>query len=412
MHNIAILSLAIVLSISAAAEAAPDEVLLGKEQGYPVGTQNTSFANEATRVGTFTHIDSLWPHHTLAKAAEPSVFKRAAMEPPLRYRFEGKDYTVDDYLQHQRAMGLLIIRDGKILVERYQYARRPEDRFLSNSMAKSITSLGIGFALEDGKIASLDDKVAHYVPELRGNAYGDTTIRDLLRMSSGLKFEENYNGKSDDARFFQLATKQGTIAAVKAFGDREAAAGTHFHYASIESVTLGLVLAHATGKSLSAYVEQKLWQPMGAEADATWVVDPHDMEIGSGHFSATLRDYGRLGMLLANDGELNGKQILPKSYLLEATDWHLQPLTFSPGQATPYYGYGYQFWTFPGERRRFALLGIYGQVIYVDPASKTVLVQTAAAKHAKIGEESMAKELHALWDAVDNQALAMSASTQ
>ena len=383
--------------------AAPDETLLGKDQGYPIGERSIALANESTRVGMSTHFDTLWPHGTLKKSAIPTPLKRTATPPNLQYQYKGKTFSVENYLEHQRIMGLLIIKDGEILVERYQYGRQSEDKFLSNSMVKSITSLGIGFALQDGAITSLDDKAATYVPELRGYAYGETSIRDLLRMSSGVKFSQEYDGKDDNARFSRLVSTKGTIAALQAFEDREAKPGTHFHYASSESAALGAVLNRATGKSLTDYLEEKLWQPMGAEADATWIEDPQGLERASGHFNAILRDYGRLGVLLANDGNLNGKQILPKSYLLEATDWHQHPPAFAPKKATPFYGYGYQFWLFPGEKRRFAMLGIYGQVIFVDPEKKLVLVQTAAAKNAMIGKESMAAELNALWNGVLSQ---------
>ena len=123
-------------------------------------------------------------------------------------------------------------------------------------------------------------------------------------------------------------------------------------------------------------------------------------KVGSGSFNAVLRDYGRLGILLANDGALGGRQILPKDYLLDATDWHRQPEAFAPRKATPYFGYGYQFWLFPGEKRRFALLGVYGQSIFVDPELKLVMVITAAAKNASVGKEPLARERDALWRGV------------
>jgi CubicO group peptidase (beta-lactamase class C family) len=139
---------------------------------------------------------------------------------------------------------------------------------------------------------------------------------------------------------------------------------------------------------------------MGAEADATWVKSSDGTESGFGNFNATLRDYGRLGILLANDGAAGGKQIVPKDYLLEATDWHRQPDAFRPLQATPYFGYGYQFWPFPGEKRRFALLGVYGQAIFVDPELKLVMVTTAVTKNANVVGESYPRERGALWRAI------------
>ena len=136
-----------------------------------------------------------------------------------------------------------------------------------------------------------------------------------------------------------------------------------------------------TGTTLSEYLTPRLWQPMGAEADATWIKTRDGTETGSGNSNAILRDFGRLGILLANDGS-GDRQIVPKEYLFDATDWHRQPDAFTPHKATPYFGYGYQFWLFPGERRRFALLGVYGQSIFVDPELKLVLVITAAARNA------------------------------
>ncbi|MGQ0683257.1 serine hydrolase domain-containing protein [Bradyrhizobium sp.] len=222
----------------------------------------------------------------------------------------------------------------------------------------------------------------------------------MLRMAAGVKFTEVYDGNDDLARFTRIRVTQGSVAALKAFDARESAQGARFHYASSQTVALTVLLRAATGMSLSEYLTARLWQPMGAEADATWVRTRDGTEAGSGNFNAGLRDYGRLGILLANDGALDGKQIVPKDYLLEATDWHRQPDAFKPGIATPFFGYGYQFWTFPGEKRKFALLGVYGQSIFIDPGLKLVMVITAAAKNASVGKESFARERGALWRGV------------
>jgi len=390
-------SLCVFLLCVASAQAAPDEELLGKSRGYPVGNRANWFYDETVRVGSFSNLDTILPHNVLPRSPTPAKFKRSAFEPGLRYSFREKSYGIDDYLQHQRTTGLLVIKDGEILVERYQYDRKPTDRLLSNSMAKSLVSLAVGFALRDGKIRSLDDTVASYVPELKGYAYGETRIRNVLRMASGVRFREEYDGKDDLLRFFQILSSKGSIPALKAFNEREAPEGERFHYASIETQLLAVAIRSATGKNLSEYLTEKLWWPMGAESDATWINTADGLELASGNFNATLRDWGRLGVLLANDGCLNGRQIIPKEYLLGATDWHKHPKAFAPKEATPWFGYGYQFWTFPGERRRFALLGVYGQAIYVDPGQKLVLVHTAAARNARVGEESMGPELGALW---------------
>jgi CubicO group peptidase (beta-lactamase class C family) len=380
--------------------AAPDEDVLGKAAGYPIGNRANWFYEESVRVGSFSNLDRILPHYTLAKSAAPLPLPAAATPPKIEYRFEKQAYSLDDFLAHQRVTGFLLIKDGEVLAERYQYNRNAENRFLSHSMAKSIVSLGIGMALSENKIASLDDTVAKYVPKLAGNPYGETTIRNLLRMASGVPFKEVYDGNDDLAKFGKIRITQDSITALREFTTREVEQGTQFHYASNQTVVLTELLRAVTGMSLSEYLTPRLWQPMGAEADATWVKTRDGTETGSGNFNAILRDYGRLGILLANDGALGGRQIVPRNYLLDATDWHRQPDAFTPRKATPYFGYGYQFWLFPGEKRRFALLGVYGQSIFVDPELKLVMVITAAAKNASVGKEPLARERDALWRGV------------
>ena len=395
-----LLSCAMLIALGLPASAAPDEDLLGKAAGYPIGTRANWYYEESVRVGSFSHVDRLLPHYTLAKSTAPLRLPVAAAPPSIEYRFEKQSYSLDDFLAHQRVTGFLLIKDGEVLAERYQYDRKPDNRFVSHSMAKSIVSLAVGIALAERKIASLDDTIARYVPALAGNPYGETTIRNMLRMASGVPFEEVYDGKDDLAKFNRIRFTQDSVAALRAFTTREVAQGTRFHYASNQTVALTLLLRAAIGTSLSEYLTTRLWQPMGAEADATWIRTKDGSETGSGNFNAILRDYGRLGILLANDGALGSRQIVPKAYLLDATDWHRQPDAFTPRKATPYFGYGYQFWLFPGEKRRFALLGVYGQSIFVDPELKLVMVITAAAKNASVGKEPFARERDALWRGV------------
>jgi len=377
--------------------AAPDEELLGKAKGYPLGTRANWFFDEGVRVGSFSHLDELLPHNNLSKAASPLPLPTAGGDTRLEYRFENQTRSLDDFLDRQRVTGLLVIKDGKILFERYQYDRKPEERFISHSMAKSIVSIAVGMALAEGKIASLDDPVSKYVPKLAGSPYGETTILNALRMSSGVQFRETYDADDDLIRFVIARSRDGSIAALREFQNREAEQGTRFHYASSETMVLTVLLREVTGMSLSEYLATRLWQPMGAEADATWIKSADGTESAFGMFNATLRDYGRLGILLANDGAAGGKQIIPKDYLLDATDWHRLPEAFRPGKATPYFGYGYQFWPFPGEKRRFALLGVYGQSIFVDPELKLVMVITAVARNASVGKESFGRERDAVW---------------
>ena len=395
-----LLSCAVLVALGSAVCAAPDEELLGKSAGYPLGSPTNWFYNERVRVGSFSHLDDILPHYTLKKSATPRPLPKISTEPKIEYRFEQQTRALDDFLDRQRVTGFLLIKDGEVLAERYQYNRKPDNRFVSHSMAKSIVGIAVGLALSEKKIASLDDTIAKYVPDLAGNPYGETKIRNMLRMASGVAFEESYDGKDDLAKFTRLRVTQDSVAAFRAFTAREVEQGARFHYASNQTVALTLLMRAVTGTSMSEYLTTRLWQPLGAESDASWIRMRDGTEVGAGSFNAVMRDYGRLGMLLANDGALDGRQILPKDFLLDATDWHRQPKAFAPRKATPYFGYGYQFWLFPGEKRRFALLGVYGQSIFVDPELKLVMVITAAAKNASVGKESFGRERDALWRGV------------
>jgi CubicO group peptidase (beta-lactamase class C family) len=387
--------------------AAPDEDRLGKTQGYPVGTARTWFYEESVRVGSFTAQGEIpfisgGSVNVLAPSGDPMPLPRSEQEPRYRWAIGAtKDLSVDDYLSRQRIMGLLIVKDGVIQVERYQYERKPEHRFLSNSMAKSITSLAIGIALHEGKIKSIDDRADQYAPKLAGSLFGETSIRNLLRMASGAHYTEEYDGKDDAARFNAAAARDGIEVAAKVVTEREAQQGTRFSYGSAQTHMLSAVLRGATGMSLSEYLTPRLWQAIGAENLALWRTDKTGLELAGGNFNATLRDYGRLGIVLANDGvrpdDPQKKEIVPHDYLIDATDWHHVPEAFQPGKATSYYGYGYQFWLFPGKERRFALLGVYGQMIFVDPQLKLVMVQTAANATAKALKTSLGREADAFW---------------
>lgn len=370
-----------------------------RRQDYPLGPPMAE-SGERFRVGTFSNMDRLFPSNRVRKGMEILPLPKSMYEPHIRYAISGSNLTLDDYLLRNSVSGLLIIKDGRILVERYRYDRTETDRFVSNSMAKSITGLAIGLALKEGRILSLDDKAETYVPELAITAYGRISIRSLLRMSSGVQFSEDYSGTDDLTTLVRTIVADGSLAALYRYQNRIAPEGTRFSYASSETLVLGLVLRACTGKSLSDYVSEKIWQPMGAESDATWVVDPKGMEWAFAKFNAVLRDYGRLGWLLANDGALNGRRILPYDFLIEATDWHRQPEAFRPGKATADLGYGYQFWIFPGEKRRFALMGIFGQLIYVDPERKLVVVQTAAA--GQPSSDGMRREFDAFVNGIIN----------
>jgi len=374
----------------------PDAAAYGAAAGFPVGTRATASQLE-NLVGTYSHFDEMFSSRPIRRATTPWLFKRAP-EPAISYNFKSDRLSIEDYLGRNPTTGLLIAKDDTILYEHYQYARTDRDRFLSQSMAKTITAMLIGIAVSENKIRSIDDLVSVYVPGLANTEYGKTPIRDLLHMSSGVAFTENYDGKDDVAQLVRdLFGEPGKdpVASVAQFNTRIAPPGTKWHYASVETEILGLVLRAATGVPVADYLGDKIWGAIGTEADASWTIDSTGQETAFCCFNATLRDYARLGRLLAYDGAWEGRQLIPRQWLLDATTVNPGNAYLAPGAATPYFGYGYQVWIPPGEQRSFALIGIRGQMIFVDPASKLVMVHTAVRKQPS--DRASSADLIALW---------------
>jgi CubicO group peptidase (beta-lactamase class C family) len=368
----------------------PNAELYGAAAGYPV--PNAAKARwqgnpwqPGDRVGAFTHIDDIYPTRQVKRAAIPWAFKRAPAELSDSFRAD-----VTGYLARNPVTGLLIAKDDQILFEHYQYRRTDRDRFVSQSMVKSITGLLIALAISEGAIKSVDDTAETYVPGFRGSEYGRTPIRDLLHMSSGVDFGEEAEGGRDLNRLWKdmvagaWISGKGTVNSIIQFNHRIAPPGTRFHYASIEPDVLGMVLRNATGKSLSDYLQEKIWQPIGAEADATWLLDAEGFELPHFGFNAVLRDYARLARLLAHDGAWGGRQIIPAQWMVDATTVRPSDGYLAPGKADRDFGYGYLLWLLPWGQRQFAMFGDFGQRVCVDPASKIVMVQTGLEQTPEI----------------------------
>jgi CubicO group peptidase (beta-lactamase class C family) len=386
----------------------PNAELYGAKEGYPLpdiveARKRGDPWEPKYRVGAFSHLDQIYPTRLIERAATPWKFKCSTAQ--IYYDFRGNRFSPTDYVSRNPITGLLIAKDDHILFEHYQYDRTDHDRFVSQSMVKSIIGLLIGIAMAEGAIKSVDDTPEAHVPGFRGTEYGRTPIRDLLHMSSGVDFGETRDGGRDLNRLWNgmgiafPATKIGTVNSIVQFNQRIAPAGTRFYYASIEPDVLGLVLKSAVNRSASDYLREKVWEPVGAEADARWLIDAEGIELAHFGFNAVLRDYARLGRLLAHDGAWEGKQIVPAQWMIDATTVRASDTYLLPGRATKKFGYGYLFWLFPGDRRQFAFIGYKGQYICVDPISKLVMVQTAVeAPNANDNDETWA-----LWSALVDQ---------
>jgi len=358
------------------------EAELGKAEGYPICAPSASIQRKYV-VGLVSRRDEISPSRKVARGERVRELKRAPSE---------LDVGFDEYLDRSCTTGLLVLRGDTICAERYQYDRTPAHRMTSMSMAKTVVAMLVGVAAAEGRIASLDDRAEKYAPELEGTPYGATPLLHLLTMSSGIRFSEVYSGSDDVAtlaRLSVLGESEGGAATLRPFAERQRPAGEKYKYASGDTQALGLVVRGATGQTLAEYLSEKIWKPMGAEADASWLIDKGGYEAAFTGINATVRDYARFGMLLANGGALDGQQLIPMQWVLAASS----PVARGfPGGF--FAGYGFQTWVLP-EAGQFALRGVRGQYLFVDPRTRVVMVHTAAGH---VGEP--AGRVLALWNAV------------
>jgi CubicO group peptidase (beta-lactamase class C family) len=274
---------------------------------------------------------------------------------------------VDAYMAKQRNAGLIIVQDGKIRFEKYALGYGATGRWTSFSVAKSFTSTLVGAAVKDGYIKSLDDKVTVYIPGLKGSAYDDVSVKQLLTMTSGVKWNEDYTDPKSDVALFNMQKpvvgEDITVSYMKTL-PREAPAGSKWVYKTGETNLIGVLVSSATGKTLSAYLSEKVWKPFGMEQDAVWMLGATGHEISGCCMSASLKDYARFGQFILNGGVAGGKKVLPDDWLPSATT--KQASIDLPGR-----GYGYQWWT--NDDGSFAAQGIFGQGIFIDPKRKLVI---------------------------------------
>lgn len=275
-------------------------------------------------VSTFRNIDRLFPTRTVKIGETPSELAKSDIAlGKVEADVDGEKYDLYDYLALNQVSGLIVLKDGKVVYETYQRGNGPETRWMSMSVAKSISSTLVGAALKDGLIKSLDDNVVTYVPRLQGTAYDGVSVRDVLMMSSGVKWNEKYTDPASDRRALlkaQISQKPGAAMDVMAALPKAADPGTVNNYSTGETQVLGEIIRGAVNKPLAEYLSEKIWVPYGMEAEAKWWLDsPDGIEIGGSGLSATLRDFARFGQFFLDGGSAGGKQVLPEGWTSEAS---------------------------------------------------------------------------------------------
>lgn len=333
------------------------------------------FWDQAKRDANFPAMETVFPGHVVKAGRRVRALPTGAPLPIAAGE-------VDAFMAANNTAGLIVVQDGKVRLERYARGYSQSGRYTSFSVAKSFTSTLVGAAIRDGYIKSVDEPVTRYLPELAGSGYDGVTIAQLLTMTSGVKWNEDYTDpKSDVATMYLRAVPAGTdptIAYMRTL-PRETAPGAKWVYKTGETNLIGVLVAHATKKPLATYLSEKVWKPFGMERDAFWMIDPSGQEVSGCCLSVSLRDYARMG-LLALDG---GKGIV-------RSDWF--PAATSAKAATgrgPGFGYGYQWWTYP--EGRFGAQGIFGQSILIDPSRRIVIAMSSAWPRATGADLSAAR---------------------
>ncbi|MEJ8813355.1 serine hydrolase [Variovorax ureilyticus] len=354
------------------------------------------FWSQSQRDAAFRALDRL---PFLAKARAVPASGHASPLPPGPPLALALD--LDAYMAQQRSAAIVILQDGKVRLERYGLGFDRDGRWTSFSVAKSMTSTLLGAAVRDGHIRSLDDKVSDYIKEMKGSAYDDVSIRQLLTMTSGVRWNEDYGDpNSDVARFNNHQPEEGVDALVSYLRKlpRAAPPGTRWNYSTGETNLVGILLSRATGKTLASYLSEKIWSPAGMEQQATWILSRTGQEISGCCLQAATRDFARFGQFVLSGAKVGGQPIVPDDWLAQAT-------TRQADIGRPGRGYGFQWWTY--DDGSFAARGIFGQGIFIDPKRKLVIASNsdwAGGANNRVDVDAREVFYKAVQKAIDDEA--------
>lgn len=324
---------------------------------------------------TFQHTPEIQPVNTVHKGTDTFLFeKEEPMALPYRFSFLDQEYSVEGFLRETKTTGFLVIKDDVIKYERYDQGGDENTVFSSNSMGKSFVSALMGIAISERYVNSVDDSLGTYISEFRGTELERIPIKACLQMASGIDFDED----ADMSKFsFRTLLGSPAINVIAKYGKVEEPF-THRKYLSINTEILGEVIVQATGRSLSDYMEEKLWKKIGVQQDAHWTLS-NGKELAMGGLNISLRDYARFGRLYLNGGNYNGEQVVPEQWVKDSlnadADYSRPGADGDLGNAI---GYGYQWWIPEGNETEFIAIGVYGQWLYVNPTRNTIIVKTSA----------------------------------
>ena len=372
-----VLGLAVFPGLGCAQQQLPPQLANGVPSDVPVAVQllRWRMLDPDVNTLTFRSMDTLFTTRTVAHSGAAWPLPRADHPLDFSYSYEGKSYTAGAFLDRTYTNALLVMKDGKIVSEIYRNNSNERTRFMGWSMTKSLTSILVGCALAEGRIKSLDDRIETYLPELKGGGYEGVTIRQILQMRSGVEYEERYDfehpGVAASNHIAALVKNAVRFADAARTIKRSQKPGEVFQYKTLDTAVLGWLVERVSGgNSIAGYMTQRLWEPLGAEADGFFIMDgPPGVgrEFNGAGFNATLRDYARIGLMMLNNGRANGRQIVSPEWVAAST----RPSGGLAGAPGPY---GMQWWML-GNGGAYSAIGLQGQYIFVDPASRTVVVK-------------------------------------
>ncbi len=354
----------------------PEQLQIGASSDVPVATQIMRWRMNDGDVNSFAfrNMDQLFTTRTVAHSGAPWQLPKVERPMDFTYSFNGKTHTAEEALERTYTNALLIMKDGRIVTEIYRNGMNERTRHMGWSMTKSVTSVLVGAALEEGLIASLDDQITRYLPELKGSGYEGVTVRQILQMRSGVDYEERYDfanpGVAASNHIDALVKNVSRFADVARTLKRKSKPGEVFAYKTIDTAVLGWLIERVSGGTVAGYTARKLWEPLGAEADGYYIMDGAPgtgREFSGAGYNATLRDWARFGQMMLDGGVANGKRIV-------SADWVKVSQSPVGEEDDKLGGYGYQWWTMPNSPA-FSAIGLQGQYVFVDPATRTVVVK-------------------------------------
>jgi len=329
-------------------------------------------------VSNFSNMEQATLTLPILKTGPTFQFKQASKDLPKTFTHQKEEVVVNDFLKRRATTALMVIKNDEVTFENYYLGTKSHDKRISWSMAKSFVSVLFGMQVDAGKI-DINKKVSFYLPQMKGSGYENVKVINVLQMSSGVKWDENYDDfNSDINKMGRILAVGGSLDEMSSGLEGDAEPGKVFHYVSIDTHVIGMIIRKVSGQSLVQLLQQSIWNKMGMESDAVWITDSAGAAFALGGLNVITSDYARFGRLLLNNGNWNGEQLVSQQWLKASTTAGADYLKSGKNKL----GYGFQIWLPPeaiaGE---FFCVGIYGQYIYVNQQENIIIVKNSADKN-------------------------------